>query len=266
MFERFRALGLAGLTALAAGGAGGVPTLIHGDLYTGVAAFDRAVAADGGVVDTQPLSGLRDGVARWVFEDFTVSTPNGQVRFIEPDYHRLRQSGQTGALSGWAFGLSVNQPAPMWGLTFDFDEPINAFGLEVGDWGTCCFPSALYVAFDDGPPIELATARNKYDNPGYRAYGVFTSFVGAVDRDQRYSRVSFYGAGIGEYMVGGGTVRWALAPVEPLDPVDELDGQVPEPASWVLVVSAIVAMDLAARRGRRAAMTWARRERAARLA
>lgn len=257
---------LGSLVALCSAAAAAAPTFVNGDVYAGAAAFDAAVAAAGGTVQTQPLQFLQFDASRWAFADFTIRTTNGWARFIEPDYHRMRQHGEAGALSGWAIGLSVNEPAPMWGLTFDFHQPVNAFGLEVGDWATCCFDSALYIAFDGGAVREVATAHERGDNPGYRRYGRYTNFVGAFDTTGSFTSVTFYGAGVGEYLVGGGTIRYALLDVDaPLDDRRQ-PLAVPEPAGWTLMLAALAAADLSLRRGRARALRWARERRSRALA
>lgn len=246
------------LLALGSASAAAAPTFVNDDVYAGAAAFDAVVHDGGGSVQTQPLRYLQFDASRWVFADFTIRTTNGWTRFVEPDYHQMRALRQTGALSGWAIGLSVNEPAPMWGLTFDFHQPVNAFGLEVGDWATCCFDSALYIAFDGGAVREVASAHQQSDNPGYRRYGQHTNFVGAFDTTGSFTSVTFYGTGVGEYMVGGGTIRYALidAPPPGDDPRPPLD--VPEPAGWALVLMALAAADLTLRRTRARALRWAR--------
>lgn len=254
------------LAALWAGAAGATPAFVNGDVYAGAAAFDAAVHAAGGSVDLQPMRNLAWGASQWRFDDFSIRSNNGQSRFIEPDYNQMRFLGQTGALSGWAIGMTVNEPAPMWGLTFEFDRPVNAFGLEVGDWATCCFDSALYIAFDGGAIREVATAHGRDDNPGWRSYGQHTNFIGAFDTSGSFTRVSFYGAGVGEYMVGGGTIRYALLDAQQPDVDPRLPLDVPEPPAWALVLAGLAAVDRSWRRARNGALRWARARRSRALA
>lgn len=234
------------------------PSLINQDLVTGIATFDAAVNDAGTPLRTQPLRNLQEGVTRWTFDDFTISASDGTPRFIEDDYAGLRERGLPGALSGWAIGLSVNEPAPLWGLTFDFRQPVNAFGLEVGDWGTCCWSSSLFIAFDGGATQEVGTALSFNDNPGVAAYGRFTNFVGAFDTSGSFSRVSFYGAGVGEYMVGGGTIRYARLP-ESVDLHTDTRQTVPEPAAAPLALLAVAALWAVGHHARRRAVLWRRR-------
>ena len=263
-----RRIGLAA-GALAVGSAAAAPTLINQDVESGAASFDRIVAESGSRLGLQPMRWLREGVARWEFVDFTITSTNGWARFVEDDYMALREHGVRGALSGWAIGLSVNDPPEDWGLTFEFREPVNAFGLEVGDWATCCHPSALYIAFDGGARREVATAYRATDNPGFVTYGQFTSFVGAFDTGGSYTRVSFYGAGIGEYMVGGGTIRYASLPLEVPQrrrAPDAADvATVPEPSTWALVLAAWLTAQASSHHGHRRLVARARAPRSRRL-
>jgi hypothetical protein len=239
----------AAVLALAAQAAAAAPTLINADLVSGIAAFDAAVTATGSAVGTQGLRDLQEGATRWSFADFSISASDGTPRFIEDDYAGLRGAGAAGALSGWAIGLSVNEPARSWGLTFEFHRPVNAFGLEVGDWGTCCYASSLFISFDGGATREVATAWDGDDNPGFSAYGRYTNFVGAFDTSGSFRRVSFYGAGIGEYMVGGGTIRYGLLPLDDRDNPPPLN--VPEPAVWTAGLAALMLTSRSARRAAR---------------
>jgi hypothetical protein len=254
------------ITAIAmgfvAGAAMATPTLINEDLESGVADFDAAVRAAGGLLGTQPMHGLQAGASRWVFDDFTISASDGRARFVEDDYRSLRDQQVRGAMSGWAIGLSVNDPPAQWGLTFDFNRPVNAFGLEVGDWATCCFSSALYIAFDGGATRQVASASGPNGNPGFVTYGQFTNFVGAFDTGGSFTRVTFYGDGLGEYMVGGGTIRYSALAVSALDTAPP--SPVPAPAVWTLVLAALLGMEAAARVGRHLQLGWVARQRSLR--
>ena len=103
--------------------------------------------------------------------------------------------------TGWALGLVPNAPVTASGLTFRFHQPVNAFGIEIGDWATCCFASSLYIAFDGGATRLVATARSASDNPGMASYGQNTNFIGAIDTGGQFQQVTLYGDGVGEYLV-----------------------------------------------------------------
>jgi hypothetical protein len=235
----------AAAAALCAAAAQAAPSIIHGDLLRGAATFDAAVRAAGSVVSTQRLMFLSDGATRFDFPDFVITGTDGGRRYVEDDYMDLRRDGVTGAMSGWSLGISPNNPAPLWGLTFDFRRPVNAFGLEVGDWATCCFASALYIAFDGGATRLVASASGQRDNPGFRAYGQFTNFVGAIDTAGSFRRVTFYGDGLGEFIVAGGTIRYSALPV---DVATTGTSPVPEPAPWQMLLVGAAAVAIAVRR------------------
>ena len=237
-----RVAGLLALLSTLAAPARALPTVINADVETGRVLFDAAVAEGGGSLRTQGLRLLRDGAAVFDFDDFTISASNGVGRFVEDDYMDLRAHGHRGALSGWAIGLSVNDPADAWGLTFSFDHPVNAFGLELGDWATCCYPSGLNIAFDGGATRRVAVATQAGDNPGVAAYGQFTNFVGAFDTSGSFTRVTLYGDGVGEVLVGGGTIRYATLPTPADDGGDIGPLSVPEPGGLQLALGALATL------------------------
>jgi hypothetical protein len=163
-------------------------------------------------------------------------TTSGDTWNISPFY--------TGGPGGGVGGLP-GIPGYFSGLTFEFSSPVNAFGFEVGDWATCCYDnvrpadvqiaygvpatgSGLWIAFDGGAATLPANALSRSDNPGYRDFGSFTNFIGAIDSSGFFSRVTFWGDGFGEYLSAGGTLRFASVPLGSV-------GQVPEPASVALV-------------------------------
>ncbi|WP_373539385.1 PEP-CTERM sorting domain-containing protein [Chamaesiphon sp.] len=93
------------------------------------------------------------------------------------------------------------------GIQFTFKGPVNALGFEVGDWGTCCQPSALYLSFDKGAPIEVGESLVTGD--AYLTSGGPGVFVGAIDDTNKFTTVEFWGDGAGEFLVAGGKIRYA---------------------------------------------------------
>lgn len=145
------------------------------------------------------------------------------------------------------------------GLTFTFSSPVNAFGFEIGDWGTCCTGntrsqavqnaygvaaqgSGLWIAFDGGAATLPANALSSNDNPGVALDGSFTNFIGAIDSSGTFSKITFFGDGFGEYLVAGGTLRFASVKL------GSVGGQLPEPGSIALVGLAIAGLAAARRR------------------
>jgi len=121
------------------------------------------------------------------------------------------------------------------GITFTFNNPINALGFEVGDWATCCYdPSNLYIAFDGGATQLVASASTWMDNPTFAAQGgtgqSSTVFIGAIDDTATFTNILFYGSGAGEFLTAGGTIHYSTVDLGSIpDP-----GQVPVPAAvWL---------------------------------
>lgn len=137
------------------------------------------------------------------------------------------------------------------GLTFTFSSPVNAFGFEIGDWATCCTSntrsaavqaaygvpatgSGLWIAFDGGAATLPANALSANDNPGFAAAGSYTNFIGAIDSSGSFSKVTFFGDGFGEFLVAGGTLRFASVPLGSVG--------VPEPGSLALAGLALIGL------------------------
>lgn len=186
----------------------------------GVARHDNLSGIADGYSVTRPDYTIRRNDGGWIVPGF-YDTLSGQVVDISP-------SGGTGSASLGS------------GVTLQFGSGINAIGFEVGDWGTCCRPSALYVSFDDGDPIQVGISQVEGD-----VYfdGKSEVFVGAFDDTNKFSKVQFWGDGDGEYLVFGGTVSYALLDKGTLAPQD-----VPEPATFGLLAAGALGAFAARRR------------------
>jgi len=107
---------------------------------------------------------------------YAVTRTNGGTIFLI-DYGEM--SGRVISIGPTSRDLAL---APLGGLTLTFDNPINAIGFEIGDWATCCFPSALYISFDGGAPIQVAVANTSSQglfpgrlNPNSLVYEIFVA-------------------------------------------------------------------------------------------
>lgn len=189
---------------------------VFGSPTGGLANFDNTVAAAGGTATHDKWTGLSSGYS---FDrgDYTVIRNNGG--FMSPTNY--------GTLSGQVVSIDPvdnNDNGVGSGVTLTFDSAVNAVGFEVGDWGTCCLPSALYISFDGGAPIMVGLSK--------RAGDVFFNgksevFVGAFDDAGSFTKVQFWGDGFGEALYFGGTVHYAL--------IDQGSLPVPEPVSLALI-------------------------------
>lgn len=144
------------------------------------------------------------------------------------------------------------------GLHFAFSSAVNAFGFEIGDWATCCYVvrdptvvatygvpasgSGLWIAFNGGASTLPANALSDLDNPGFALDGSYANFIGAIDSSGTFSSLDFFGDGFGEFLVAGGSFRFASVPQ------GSVGGTVPEPEALALVGAALVGLVATRRR------------------
>jgi outer membrane autotransporter protein len=191
----------------------------------GRADFDNRVTTAGGTVNTQLLSSLTSNANSWARGAFTISAANGTNRVTRTtSFQNVQGPGGT-FNSGDSVRMVADSTDPAGnGLVFTFASPINAFAIELEGWATCCFPSALYIAFDGGTPILIGSANAGSDNPGVARYSQTMNMVAAISDSGTFSTVAFYGNAAGDTMWGGGTVRYAVIPVGGLSGGTAIDG------------------------------------------
>ena len=248
-------------TSLLASSAYASPYIVDTALSNIGSQFDSIITGAGAtVVTAQVVYGQsvynytdKDGNAATV----TVTHPNGGTFGANVSSY----SSNGVSLSGASWGIDPSTysdvagqiPGFGSGLTFTFSSPVNAFGFEIGDWATCCTAvirdagvvstygvpasgTGLWIAFDGGAATLPANATSASDNPGYAAAQSYTNFIGAIDSSGYFSKITFFGDGFGEYLVAGGTLRFASVPKGSVDDggVTEVPPGVPEPATLAL--------------------------------
>lgn len=222
-----RKLACSAVGSLLSLGAIAAPVIYNNDVVSGRAAFDSTITGVGGTVQTLALSGLTSNASSWTLPGLTIRATDNTDRFVYGDYNGYRAAGRPYAVGGATIAIAPAVPASGSGLTFTFATPVNAFGLEIADWATCCTSvlhpdtgapvgSNLFISFDGGATRIVANAINADSNPGNKDYDgdgttdyAFTNFVAAIDDSRTFSTVTFYGDGVGEALYAGGTLRWA---------------------------------------------------------
>jgi len=230
--KKFLVSGVAALAiAVGAASANAAPVIYNDSISAGTVAFDSVITGVGGTVMLDTLSGLTYGASSWARTGYTIASTDGTGRAIDTSYLPVGTNSAGAATGGDAIGINPYSPASGSGLTFTFANPVNAFGLEVGDWATCCYTSSLYISFDGGATRLVASANTDSDNPGIPAGEGYRNFVAAIDDTSTFSTVTFYGDGFGEYLVAGGTIRYATVDI------GSVDGAIPEPEAWLLMIA-----------------------------
>lgn len=231
-----KAIKILSLSSILIAGSASATLLDYYDtIANGQAQFTSTVTGAGSSVSQVTLSGLSYGNF-WDLGDFSISTTNGGNENVDS----AAVDNATGQMIGIDPQITNNDNGAGSGITFNFDSAINAIGFEVGDWATCCFPSELFISFDGGAVVKVASATDENDNPATAAGGGRGDafFVGAIDDSATFTQVTFYGNGVGEYLTAGGTVMYSSLQV----------GVLPEPSTIALLVLSVAGMTAARRR------------------
>jgi hypothetical protein len=205
---------------------------------TGISSFDAQVVAAGGTVFTDSWNAFTTPSDRG---PYTVAANSGTKTTLDDRGGYPDLTGYVAGINPDGVGVGGGIES---GLTFTFDTPINSFGLEVGDWGTCCDPSGLYISFDDGAPILVGI----YDgtNDVRLTDGRAEVFVAAFDDSSFFSKIQFWGDGYGEYLTAGGTIRFGAVQQGGIDNPPG-PSPVPLPAAVWLLGSAVLGGGVAKR-------------------
>ena len=219
--------------------------VVFDDFDGGIANFNSTVTGTGATAKAVSLVAGSNGVTT----DFSITRPSGAGVNVQSPYSlsNANPGRQTsgGVVDISPSGSSKGIGAKASGLTFTFVNPVNALGFEVGDWATCCQnpTSDLYIQFGSSTPILVGSSKNFGDQ--FLTNGGAGVFVGAFDNSSTFSSVSFWGDGFGEFLVAGGTVRFAN-----IGQGTPLPGAIPEPATWMMMLMGFGLIGAAMRRKR----------------
>jgi hypothetical protein len=213
---------------------------VFDDIDGGVASFNAIVSGAGATPSADVVASFSGTTYNGT--GYTVTKPNGTDVNAFP--YNIWASNPSRNLSGSAFDIGPAGTGPGHGagdpndskdsgIQFNFAAGVNSIGFEVGDWGTCCHISNLYISFDGGAPILVGSSAAYGDV--FLTNGGAGVFVAAFDDSGTFTQVNFWGDGFGEVLVAGGTIRSADIDEGSLPPTG-----VPEPLTLTLFGAGLV--------------------------
>lgn len=202
---------------LATGIAQATSVTFYKDFDGGLQHFNELVSAAGATAVHDQWAGPLTGITANRAAGYTVRrTGTGPLALTgyPSQYYVLEGSVPNRSTSGYTVridpglnaggALNINS-----GLTLSFSEGVNAIAFELGDWGTCCQPSNLYIRFDDETPILIGSSMSLGDTSTLLTNGGAGVFIAALDDSRLFSKVQIWGDAIGEVLHVGGTVHFA---------------------------------------------------------
>ncbi|MCS7044159.1 MAG: PEP-CTERM sorting domain-containing protein [Bryobacteraceae bacterium] len=232
-----------------------------------ISTFSSVVTATGASLITVPVT-MGNAVFNYTDQNgnpATVSVYSLASNTLRPSdvpgytYGPTTMSGAAWRISPYS---SAGDPIPGFGsgIEFRFSSPVNAFAIEIGDWATCCMDntrplsvrttygvpsegSGLWISFDGGAWTLPANALSALDNPGYASGLGFVNIIGAIDSSNTFSSVRLFGDGFGEYLVAGGSLRFATVPIGSVG-----GGVIPEPSTGLLAGAGLLLVGYLLRR------------------
>lgn len=206
------------------------PVISLNSIDAGTAGFDKFASANGPGASVDRLSGLADGTTKIDRVGYNITRGDGVSDLFLGNVAGM--NGQSFSIDPAVNPVGADPTEPVnfrdSGLRFTFDTSINYFGVEIGDWGTCCFPSRLYMQVDDGPAMLLGTAtqRGVANDPSGNRYNFGTElvFASVLLDGGKFNRVYIWGDGLdvntgdAERLLAGGAVRFANVTVQPPNP------------------------------------------------
>ncbi|MBN9408303.1 MAG: autotransporter-associated beta strand repeat-containing protein [Burkholderiales bacterium] len=164
-------------------------------------------------------------------------TQDGTTVFVRTSRNGAPNSF-TGGFDNWSVGYDASGGTAAWneivheGFTVEFFSDasyttsylVNAVGLTVNDWGTCCTNggvtpdgsveagSAIYAVFDAGGAASTSLIGN-ITSTADRGTSDNMHFVAAIDDRNSFSSVTFVPNGSGEYFGAGGTLFFSIVPL-----------------------------------------------------